>query len=90
MHEEFASAACELDKIVEVNLGAMVLKKTYPEKFKCQYLEYLAYLKNYGVKLCIGSDCHTDYSFDFEKAAEMLDTVGIKEQDLWVLPPRQE
>ena len=45
-------------------------------------------LKSQGVKLSIGSDCHSaHYETDFEKAATMLDTVRIKDEDLWKLPP---
>ena len=90
MHKEFAAAAIEHDTIVEINLGAMLLNPGYPERFKQQYLEYLAELKSQGVKLNIGSDCHSaHYEIDFEKAASMLDTVCIRDEDLWKLPRRQ-
>lgn len=88
MHKEFAAAAIENDIVVEINIGAMLLNPGYPERFKQQYLEYLAELKSQGVKLSIGSDCHSaHYETDFERAATMLDTVQIKDEDLWKLPP---
>jgi hypothetical protein len=86
--------------VVEINLQAMLLNPHYPERFKLQYLEYLAELKSQKVKLCIGSDCHSaHYEVDFEAACLMLDrkakpsvsvanSIGIKDEDLWRLPPR--
>ena len=89
MHDEFAAAALECATKVEINLCAILLNAHYPEGFKHQYLEYLAALKSRGVDLSIGSDCHDRrYNIDFATAAEMLETVGITDADLWVLPPR--
>jgi len=88
MHKEFAAAAIEHDTIVEINLGAMLLCPNYTERFKQQYLEYLAELKSRGVKLSTGSDCHSaHYEVGFEAAALMLDSVGIRDDDLWRLSP---
>jgi len=89
MHNEFATAAIEHDTVVEINLQAILLNSHYPERFKQQYLKYLAELKSQKVKLCIGSDCHSArYEINFETAALMLDSVGIKDEDLWCLLPR--
>lgn len=86
MHNEFASAAIQHDTVVEINIGAMLLNSHYPERFRRQYLEYLAELKSQGVKLCIGSDCHSSsYDIDFDTAASMLDSVGIRDEELWRL-----
>ncbi len=86
MHKEFAAAAMEHDAVIEINISAMLLNRSYPERFTQQYLEYLAELKSQGVKLCIGSDCHSaQYEIGFEKAAAMLDAVHIKDEDLWRL-----
>ena len=91
MHDEFAAAAIESDTKVEVNLCAMLLNRGYPARFKEQYAEYLAGLKATGVRLTIGSDCHSErYDIDFETPARMLEAVGIGEGDLWRLPPRPE
>jgi len=91
MHREFAQGAMQHSKKVEINLCAMLLNRAYPERFKRQYLEYLAELKACGVSLCVGSDCHSShYDTDFETGARMLESVGIGEGDLWVLPPRGE
>jgi len=91
MHDEFAAALREQGKVMEVNLGAMVLSRAYPEAFKRQYLEYLAGLRERGVQLTIGSDCHgASYEMAFGRAAELLASVGIHDADCWRLPPREE
>jgi len=91
MHEEFASAVIENGSAVEINVSAMLVAPVYPDSFKRQYLDYLAWSKSRGVALCLGSDCHSaHYEIDFETSAEMLDSVGITDEDLWRLPPRRE
>jgi len=89
MHQEFAAAARAHNKVVEVNLSSMLLTPHYPEPFKRQYVEYLAFLKAEGVSLSIGSDCHAaHYDIDFASATAMLGAVGFTAQDFWSLPPR--
>ena len=89
IHDEFATAAIEHDTVVEINIQAMLLNSSYPERFKQQYLKYLAELKSQGVKLCTGSDCHSaHYEVDFETASLMLDSVSIKDEELWRLPQK--
>ena len=91
MHQEFAAAAIEHDTAIEINVLAVLLKdeSLYPARFKRRYLDYLSELQGRGVKLSIGSDCHDSYSLiDFDRAATMLDSAGIREKDLWALPPR--
>lgn len=84
MHNEFASVAIQHDTVVEINISAMLLNPHYPDGFRKQYLEYLAELKLQGVRLSIGSDCHSsDYNIDFDTAASMLDSIGIKDEELW-------
>jgi len=83
MHEEFAEAIVRNKKVVEINLHAIILHPSYPEKFKFQYLDYLSFLKSKKIKFAIGSDCHQKYDLDFEKAEKMLDSAGIAQQDLW-------
>jgi len=89
MHDEFAAALIEHRKVAEINIEAMLLTRAYPDTFKRQYLEYLAALRVLGVTLAIGSDCHdAGYDIDFARAFEMLRSVGIRDEDLWRLPPR--
>lgn len=90
MHDEFAGAVIAHGKVVEINIGAMLLTRKYPEHFKLEYLDYLALLQERGVALAIGSDCHAaHYAVDFRAAAQMLETVGIRAGDLWRLASRK-
>ena len=89
MHDEFTAAALQCNTVVEINLDAIILNHRYPDRFKHQYLEFIAELKLSGVQLCVGSDCHmADYGINFEAASQMLVQAGITEKDLWKLPPR--
>ncbi len=90
MHDEFAAAAVESGTTVEVNIAANLLNPHYPERFAPVYLEYLAGLQSRGVRLSIGSDCHSaHYTADFERAGRMLEHAGIAD-DFWCLAPRTE
>ena len=89
MHNEFAAAVKEHGTVVEINIKAMLLNHQYPDRFTRQYVDYLAELKSRGVALCAGSDCHdAHYEIDFEAASAMLESVGIYDDDLWVLEPK--
>lgn len=82
MHVEFAACCIENGKMVEVNLGAMLLSANYSDKFKSQYLDYLEMLKESGVKFSIGSDCHlSQYDFDISEASKMLQQRGFTFED---------
>jgi histidinol phosphatase-like PHP family hydrolase len=88
MHNEFAAAAIESDTAVEINLAANLMNPHYPEGFAIRYLEYLAGLQERGVRLSIGSDCHSaHYDPQFERAGQMLEKAGIRD-DFWCLAPR--
>lgn len=91
MHAEFAAAIMEHNKAVEINLGANLMNADYPDRFVRQYLDYLAELQSQGVQLAVGSDCHdAHYSeINFHAAGKLLETVGIKDKNLWHLPPRK-
>jgi histidinol phosphatase-like PHP family hydrolase len=89
MHEEFAAAVVEHGKAVEINIEAILLNGNYPETFVAQYLEYLAGLKERGVTFALGSDLHAEtYEVDFDRPARMLESIGISDEDLWRLEPR--
>ena len=89
MHDEFAAAVVASGKKVEINIGAMILNPGYSEKFKRQYVEYLALLQEKGVALCAGSDCHSvSYDPDWGGAQEILETGGVDLSGLWMLQPR--
>ena len=95
MHDEFASAVVQNNKIVEISM-TLVLGTIYTEKFKRDYLNYLAYLKSKNIKFSIGSDCHgPNYTIDdgsaspaevdLRKAEKLLTSVGITNKDIWCL-----
>lgn len=89
MHDEFAAAVREHGTAVEINPTAMLFTTAYPDRFKEQYVEYLAGLKERGVTFSFGSDCHdADYAIDLEKSAAVLARIGIRDEDLWRLPAR--
>lgn len=92
MHAEFAAAIMEHNKAVEINLSAILMNAGYPDRFIGQYLDYMAELKSQGVRLAVGSDCHdAHYSeINFSAAGKLLETAGIRDKDLWRLPPRKE
>lgn len=78
MHREFAASCIENDKLIEINLSAMLLSARYSESFKKEYLEYLVFLKELGADFSIGSDCHNEsYDIDFNKASQMLESAGF-------------
>ncbi len=90
MHDEFAAAVLEHNKVVEINIGAGMLFRNGKEQ--TQYLEFLAQLKMQGVHFSIASDCHGvhyDVTEMFERASKMLARVGIAD-DFWCLPPRTD
>ena len=84
MHDEFASAAREHGKAVEINANATLLNGSYPESFRREYFEYIAYLKSKGVQFSIGSDSHgPGYAGRLHAIENDLDELGITEGDLW-------
>jgi histidinol phosphatase-like PHP family hydrolase len=88
MHEEFAKACIEHNTAVEINLY-FGFDKRLPPKYKYQYLDYLAILKDGGVTFSIGSDCHAPHlDADYEAAALWLEPLGLRDEDFWCLPPR--
>ncbi len=71
-------------------ISTAALIRAIPDRYKAQYLDYLAWLKSHGVPLSIGSDCHSRYyDIDFATAEKMLASVGITDADCWRLPTRK-
>ena len=87
-HDEFAAALIERGKAAEVN-PATVLNGHFPQRWREQYLEYLAGLVQRGVKLSVGSDCHSrPYGNRFDEVGPLLERIGVRDEDLWGMPPR--
>lgn len=90
VHDELAAALIGYGKAVEINPGVLVTRH-YPEAWRKQYLEYLGELAALGVQLAAGSDRHQrPYENRFEEMEPLLESVGIRDEDLWRLPPRVE
>ncbi|MCE5280257.1 MAG: hypothetical protein ABFD92_09285 [Planctomycetaceae bacterium] len=88
MHEELAAALVQTGTAAEINPG-VALTWHYPAAWKQQYIEYMAWLKSRGVKLATGSDRHLrPYDSRYSELAPLLESVGIRDEDLWRLPPR--
>ncbi|MBN1675485.1 MAG: hypothetical protein JXR37_30875 [Kiritimatiellae bacterium] len=86
MHEEFAAALRQNGKAAEINLAAILGNPFYPAEFKREYGAYLAGLKEAGVTFSMGSDYHNAESHvDFDATAALLDSLGIRDEDLWRL-----
>lgn len=84
MHDELASACREHCTAIEINAGAIFTNPRYPDRFKAQYLEYLAYLKEAGVTLSVGSDSHyAGYDRRLRLIEPQLETLGLSETQLW-------
>jgi histidinol phosphatase-like PHP family hydrolase len=84
MHDEFADAARENGKAVEINADACLLNPRYPDSFRGQYLEYLAGLRERGVRFSIGSDSHhAGYDGALAHIGDDLEELGIDPAELW-------
>lgn len=84
MHNEFAAALQENGKAVEINAQGVLLNPCYPASFHAQYLDYLAFLKEQGIRFSLGSDSHDgDYNACLPQILPDLSTLGLKEDDLW-------
>jgi len=60
LHTEFASAAIENNKCIEMNTS-FFQTDIYTEKFKHQYAEYMRMLFEMGARITIGTDAHKHY-----------------------------
>ena len=84
MHDELAAAATEHGTAIEINAGAIFVNPAYTDRFKQQYLEYLAYLKDAGVTFSVASDSHhPGYDPRLGRIERELDALGLTEDQLW-------
>lgn len=85
MHDELASAAKEHGKAIEINAGAIFVNPAYTDRFKQQYLEYLAHMKDAGVTFSVASDSHyPGYDTRLRLIERELDALGLSEDRLWM------
>jgi len=87
-HDEFAAALAENNTAAELNPG-WVLGKPFGEAGFERYLDYLRMLKDRGVRLAIGSDCHAEYRPFSDACEQLLDDMDLSDGDLFDLLPRQ-
>ena len=88
MHDEFAAAARENGKIVEAN-ASIVFSDKGGDRWRRQYGEYLALLRETGCTFSTGSDSHgADYTRWPEEFGDHLASLGFTEEDFWQGPSR--
>ena len=84
MHVEFAAAAREHGKAIEINAHAIFLNPGYTAKFHSQYWDYVALLRDEGVTFSIGSDSHAPgYDGGLNELAANLEALQLREEDFW-------
>jgi len=88
MHDEFAAAVKQHGKAVEINAGACLLNPTYPSTFRGQYVEYLACLRDHGVRFSTGSDNHAwfggvGYSPCLSEVTGDLTSIRLAQGNMW-------
>lgn len=85
MHDELAAAAREHDTAVEINAGAVFHNGLYPQSFKESYLEYLAYLKERGVRFSVATDSHRleELAVRLELLETVVEKLGLREEEIW-------
>lgn len=88
MHDEFAAAAFENNKMVELNTDFFV-SSCYTEKFKKQYAEYICYLYEKGIPITIGSDLHSNYTTHHNQVREYMEPLGFTKDSFCIPKFRQ-
>jgi len=88
MHDELAAAAVQYGKAIEINAGACLLNPTYPSTFRAQYVEYLAFMRDRGVRFSPGSDNHAwfegiGYSPCLREVTEDFNSLGLAQGKWW-------
>jgi len=85
MHKELAAAARENGTAVEINPGAIFLNGGYSDAFKRQYWDFLAMMKEAGVKFSFASDSHaTGYEDRLPRIREGVEALGLTPSDIWL------
>lgn len=84
IHDEFAAAVIENNKIVELNTDFFV-SDSYTDYFKRQYAEYICMLHEKGIPISIGSDLHGNYTAHHEQVRRYMEPLGFT-KDAFAVP----
>lgn len=79
MHDEFAAAVLENNKLIELNTDFFV-SSNYTEKFKRQYAEYICMLHERGIGITIGSDLHDNYTAHHDQVRRYFEPLGFTKE----------
>jgi histidinol phosphatase-like PHP family hydrolase len=89
MHNELAAASRENGVAIEINPGGIFMNPHYSDAFKHQYWEFLALMKDAGVKFSFASDSHSaGYEGRLSQIQEGLDGLRLRKSDVWL--PRKK
>jgi len=83
-HLELAEVAREHGTAIEVNACAIFCTRNYSDRFKEQYKEYIALLKDQGVMFSISSDAHNINHLGTTRVVEdILAEIGVPDSQIW-------
>ena len=87
MRNELKCALLENNTAFEINIDGVLFNKDYNEEFMDWYLGWVHDIQNAGVKLSIGSDCHSEKLSKeaYQKAEELLTRYKINLDNLFKL-----
>ncbi len=84
MTRELGQTAAETGTAVEINAAAIFYTPNYSDRFKEQYVDYLAVLAETGCQFSIGSDAHSrDHFNGLEAVVAAAQRAGITEDRIW-------
>jgi len=82
MLDEYLAALLQYGKCMEINISSFMLGRSFPEKLRRQYMEFVRGAFERGIPITVGTDCHGPVYFDAQAVAEdYLGKVGFKPED---------
>ena len=84
LSRELGRVAAETGTAIEINSAAIFYCPNYSDRFKEQYVDYLALLNDEGPMFSLGSDAHSTNHFKgWHLAVEAAKRAGIAEERIW-------
>ncbi len=81
---ELGQTAAETNTAIEINAAAIFYSPNYSDRFKEQYVDYLAVLAETGCRFALGSDAHDrDHFNGLPLAVDAARRAGITEDRIW-------